>query len=117
MAINYVPALAGPEPKMEDFNMARGSLEMLSCETAREARVLLGHDLTLRELRLLPFIDYCCKNSCFKRICISMEEKAVIEDWEAMDLLRAGDSVKVSQRFYSFMCHALWDAYVEVLPI
>jgi hypothetical protein len=97
--------------------MARGSLEMISCETMREARILLGHDLTLRELRLLPYIDYCCKNSCFRYDRTGREERAIIKNWESMNLLRIGDTVKVSQQFYSFMCHALWDAYVEVLPI
>jgi hypothetical protein len=94
----------------------RGRLEMLSYEIKKEARILLGHDLTLRELRLLPYIDYCCKNSCFYYERITTEERVILKNWEATDLLCVGDTVKVSQRFYSFMCRALWDAYVEALP-
>jgi hypothetical protein len=38
---------------------------------------------------------------------------AILKDWEAKKLLRVGEILYVSQRFYTFMCRVLWDAYVE----
>jgi hypothetical protein len=93
--------------------MARGSLSALSYETKRDARMILGHDITLRELRLLPYIDWCCKNSCFHYERINMEEMAILKDWEAKNLLRIGEMLHISQYFYTFMSRVLWDAYVE----
>jgi hypothetical protein len=90
---------------------------MLSYETKRTARMILGHNITLRELRLLPYIDHCCKNSCFHYERVNIEEMAILKDWEAKNFLRIGETLRVSQYFYSFMCHALWDSYVEALPI
>lgn len=88
---------------------------ILTKEVQEISKDYLGREITTKELRLYPFIDYCIKNSGY------MDRKKV--DNEELDILKSygenkikrddGGYVYVSKDFYDFMQKVLFEAYVE----
>ncbi|PHQ89530.1 MAG: hypothetical protein COB42_06815 [Sulfurimonas sp.] len=92
--------------------MSRGRLTE---EVTKRAKELLGREISLRELRLMPYIDFILKNGQkipFNKI--SEEEKKIIERWEEEGFIKMdGISISVTEKFYNAMSSILWIAYVD----
>jgi len=75
---------------------------------------LIGYEITQKELRLLPYIDYLLKNSKgLDRRRITDEEITIINSWESMGFIIIGLKIKCKKNFYDFMQEILWMGYVE----
>jgi hypothetical protein len=81
-----------------------------------KAKELLGHELTVRELRLLPYLDYQAKNEQrLKRAQLNDEENDILRKWYAAGYIDGGyDRLKLSKKFYDAIQQILWLAYVEI---
>jgi hypothetical protein len=80
----------------------------------------LGKELTLRELRLIPYLDYCAKNRVFDPARISQEERDIISEWKKRGFIYVSSSpsnggVSIRRDFYDFMNEVLWLGYVDTL--
>ena len=88
----------------------------LTSEIQEESKSFLGRDMTTRELRLLPYIDYCLKNAfAFNNNKINDEERDIIMQWEkdnhlVFSYVRGFEATK---EFYDFIQRVLWLGYVE----
>lgn len=80
------------------------------------AKSRLGREISLRELRLIPYIDNCLKND--RRIDIrkvNQEERDIMRLWRNLGWLEGGasaDSLAVTKEFYDAMQEILWVGYV-----
>ncbi|MBO5781045.1 MAG: hypothetical protein J6R08_01090 [Opitutales bacterium] len=88
----------------------------LTPEIQQEAKSFLGREITVRELRLLPYIDYCLKNSfCFDDSKINDEERVILKQWEESNYITYSwvAGISSTKEFYDFMQRILWLGYVE----
>jgi metal-responsive CopG/Arc/MetJ family transcriptional regulator len=89
----------------------RGELTEKVQELAKE---YLGREISLTELRLYPFIDYCLKNGGYMdRSKLSREELEMLLGYDADKLQRNHGYIYVSKDFYEYMQKVLWEAYIE----
>jgi hypothetical protein len=98
--------------------MGRGDVNDLSKDTQLTAKGLLGRELTVRDVRLYPYIDYCSKNNEFHRERINEEERTLLQELRDKKLIEYSSSptlsyVKMSPTFYRFICNVLWETYVD----
>lgn len=88
----------------------------LTPQIQREAQKFLRYEMTTKELRLLPYIDYCLKNRFdFDPRRISQEEFAILDKWQSEGYLMYSRhrGINVKRRFYNFIQRVLWLGYVE----
>ena len=86
--------------------MAQGR-GVLTPEVQEAAKNLLGYELTVRELRLMPYLQYTVMND--KRINpnhINLEEREILSKWR---------DVNVTKWFWLAMNEILFVAYVDIL--
>jgi hypothetical protein len=100
--------------------MNRGFIESVTGETKREAGLVLKRPLTQNDVRLMPYIDYCCKNMCFYPERINSEERKILSGYKKSGLLTYSSApghsrIEVSLPFYWLMCRVLLEIYVETL--
>lgn len=90
--------------------MARG---VLTDEIQKVSKEFFGREITVRELRLLPYIDFTIKNNKVLGN-ISNEERAIVMEWMEKGYLTGFVSkFSVTREFYNIMQSILWLAYVE----
>lgn len=90
----------------------RGGLTDKIQELAKE---YLGREITQKELRLYPFIDYCIKNGGYMdRQKLDSEELDILHSYKKSDLHRDCGYVWVSRAFYDYMQKVLWESYIEL---
>ena len=89
------------------------------CESIQEkAKKFLGEEITQKELRLYPFIDYTIKNGGYlDRSKIDDEERKILnERISQRHIFRSYDGyIFVSREFYDFMQDVLADSYVTFM--
>ena len=88
----------------------------LTDEIQQEAKKFLGREITTRELRLLPYIDYCLKNAfAFDNSKINDEERNILKQWENENCLVYSwvRGIESTKEFYDFIQRVLWLGYVE----
>lgn len=97
---------------MHKNNFVRGALTK---EIQKEAREFLGEELMNTELRLLPYLDYCIKNSGeFSWSKVDAEERVILESWAEREFLEVENhNVACTREFYDFIQRVLWLGYVE----
>lgn len=88
----------------------------LTPEVQEIAKKHIGREITLRELRLIPYIHYLSTNS--SRIEISKvngEERQIFFGWKRAGWVSGGASerIQVTHPFWEFMCEILFEAYVR----
>lgn len=80
------------------------------------AKSKLGREISLKELRLMPYIDHCLKNERSIKIAhINTEERAILSLWRNVGWLEGGasfDSLRVTKEFFDAMQEILWLGYV-----
>lgn len=92
--------------------MSRG---ILTNEIQAIAKEYLGREITTKELRLYPYIDYCLKNGGKIDIYkIDDPEYEILLNYDENKLYLAfGGYIKVSKEFYDYIQKVLWLSYVE----
>ncbi len=90
--------------------MARG---ILTNEVLRVSKVRLGYEITVRQLRLLPYIQYCMVNGePMKRRSLNVEELSILENWVDEGLMKSSSGIPhVSNKFYRAICEILLVGY------
>lgn len=80
-----------------------------------KAKKFLGREITVTELRLYPYIDYCLKNGGFydRKKIDHTENQILIKLENEKHIDRCGNMFFISKEFYDFMNDVLWDSYVE----
>lgn len=90
---------------------------MLTNEIQEKAKAFLGREISVRELRLYPYIDFSIKNkNCqgWSYAKLSKEEFPILNRLsEEGHLLYSPEKVIVSRKFYSYMQEVLAIGYVE----
>jgi len=91
--------------------MARGALNDKVQELAQE---FLGREITVRELRLYPYLDYTMKNE--QKITpsrINQEERDVLRVLKNEGHIEGGASgLAMTKEFYDYINQVLWYSYV-----
>ena len=80
------------------------------------AKQYLGREISITELRLYPYIDYCIKNGGYMdRSKINRAELEILHSYDCITQLERLSSgyVCVSKEFYDFIQQVLWESYVE----
>ena len=77
------------------------------------AKAYLGREITVKELRLYPFIDYCLKNGGYMdRSKLSREEIDILHGYDKDKCERDEGYIYVSEDFYEYIQKVLWESYV-----
>ncbi len=79
------------------------------------AKEKLGITLTVRSLRLLPYMQYVLMNGGqLNRRSVNDDERALLDHWDDLGLIRIhGLTVKATKRFWDGMNEILWAGYVD----
>lgn len=95
---------------MKDNNQ-RG---MLTDKVQEIANKFLGEKITLKELRLYPYIDYCLKNGgVVERAKLDNKEFEILAKKQAEGhLKKSGKYITVTRNFYNYMQDVLAESYV-----
>lgn len=88
---------------------------VLTDRVQQVAQTHLGREISLTELRLIPYIHFTMTNT--QRLCpsrITPEERAVLQTWREAGWIEGGASgLAVSEGFWEAMNAVLWVAYVD----
>lgn len=92
--------------------MARG---VLSEAVKKKSKEVLGYEITLKELRLMPYMDYTMKNNqYFDMRKIDDIEHAILHDWSDKGFITGTlTNPMISKKFYDAIQEILWVAYVN----
>ena len=74
------------------------------------------YGFTQTELRLIPYIQYCCiNNQCIEPHKIYPEERDIISNWKSKGYISGGasDVICVSREFWDIMSDVLWESYAN----
>lgn len=89
----------------------------LNPQIQKIAKSRLGREITLRELRIMAYVDYALKND--RRLDpnrINEEERDALIKWKRAHWLDGGvsaDSLEVTKEFYDTIQEILWVGYVN----
>ena len=91
---------------------------VLTPEIKEKAEVYLHRDFSQKELRLYPYLQYCCINSepvDWRKI--DGEEKDIIDRLDIDGLLVWDCTSRIipTREFWNFMCDIITDGYVKLL--
>lgn len=91
--------------------MGRGTL---SEKVKKLSKSFLGYEMTVRELRLLPYIHYELMNSQkIDPLRINGEEREIFQKWKKAGHIDGGMTrLAVTKEFWDFMCEVLFISYV-----
>ena len=92
--------------------MGRGSFNSGVQEAAKK---FFGYELTIRELRLLPYIQSCMMNE--QKICpskINEEERDILSKWRKEGHIEGGATgLAITKEFWDGMNEILFWSYVQ----
>ncbi len=90
----------------------RGELTKEVQEIAQER---LGRDITLQELRLIPYVQFVMVNEqVVSRHKMTPDGYVILDKWEKEKLISLnGPCVEISKLFWDFVCEVLYWAYVK----
>lgn len=89
---------------------------VLTEEIKTKASEFLKRDITQKELRLYPYIDYCIKNTCqrWSYDKLDLDEIAILNKlYDEEHIVYSPEKIMVSRPFYDFMQDILAMSYVE----
>lgn len=78
------------------------------------AKKMIGREITTRELRLLPYIQYVMTNEQKIDIRkINQEEREILSKWRKDGFIEGGASgLAITKEFWNFVCEIVFEAYV-----
>jgi len=78
------------------------------------AKLFLKREITVRELRLYPYLDYVMKNEQkIEPAHINAEERAILQTLRNEGHIEGGASgLSMTKEFYDFINEVLWYSYV-----
>lgn len=86
----------------------------LTPQIKEASKTFFGEEITVRELRLLPYIQYTMMND--QKIHperINAEDRAILAKWKAKGWLEGGmTGLAISKEFWDAMNELLWMGYV-----
>lgn len=94
-------------------------LDLISSDTNRKARKLLGHPLTKREIYLFKYIDDCLKDRIeYSEKFMTSYDKDIILSLNYMGLLRAiktpsGVGLAVKRILYNLIQDTIFDCFIS----
>ena len=92
---------------------------VLTPEIEKLGEGFFGKRLTLRELRLMPYIDYCAKNNQgIDPNRVDQEEREILSEWKKLGIIEFSSSpmngyVALRKEFFDLISEILWLAYIE----
>lgn len=92
--------------------MARGCITK---EITEASKKFMGCEITVRELRLLPYLQDCLMNCrTLSRQSLNEEETGILFDWKERGYI-SGDILMpvLTKEFYDFMCEVLYYSYIK----
>lgn len=94
-------------------HQGRGQLTDRVQEKAKE---LLGREISLRELRLMPYLQYCLMNSQhLDPAKVSDEERMILAKWRELGYITGGASAMwIDKKFWDCIHELLFLAYVDI---
>lgn len=102
------------EPEKVEVLGRRGALSPQIQDLCKE---FLGREITIRELRLMPYIDYVMKNEQRIEPCkVNGEERDVLSMLRKEGHIEGGASgLSITKDYYNFMQQVLWLGYVCII--
>ena len=76
------------------------------------------HNVTIDELRIMPYFQYCLMNSqSIDPAKISSEERAILSKWQKEGKITRSctNGCSTTKEFWDFICNVLYDFYVPKL--
>lgn len=91
--------------------MKRGELTK---DVNQIAMLMINREISLRELRLIPYVQYVmCNERKIKPQHINQEEREILQKWREEGHICGGASgLAVTKQWWDFMCEVLFLAYV-----
>lgn len=87
---------------------------VLTDEIKKKSKEMVGYEISQRELRLLPYIQYVMTNE--QRIDpnkINQEEREILSKWRKKGFIEGGASgLSITKDFWDFVCEAVFLGYV-----
>ena len=106
-----MPENTGRNLKIQDKSIGRG---MLTTDINKMAELMIGRTITLRELRLIPYVQYVmCNDRKIDPRHINQEEREILRKWKDEGHIKGGiTGLAITKQFWDFMCEVLWLGYV-----
>ena len=88
---------------------------MLTEEIENKSNELFSYKFNQRELRLLPYVQYCVLNSMnIEPNKVNGEERLILQKWAQLGFLESPSTeLRISKEFWDGMNEILWLGYVE----
>lgn len=85
-------------------------------EKAEEYATFLGHPLTQKELRLIPYLNDCALNhKPIDQRKIDDEEREIIERWRNNNWFATSPYIMFTSEFWEFCCDVLYNFYLTTI--
>jgi len=79
------------------------------------AKRVLGHGISIEELRFMPYLQYVLMNEQrFDRCKVRPDEAKIVESWKKLGYIAQDYPVRVSKAFWDAMLEILYTAYVDI---
>lgn len=95
------------------MRQGRGQLTDRIKEKSKE---LMGYEISMRELRLMPYVQYCLLNSeNINPRKVNQEEREILSRWRKAGYIEGGASgFGVTKEFWDIMSEILFLGYVDL---
>lgn len=92
--------------------MGRGTLTPAVQELATQ---LMGREIDVRELRLMPYLQFCAVNAQnIDPNKVSAEERGILAKWRTEGRIAGGAvDLYVTKAFWDILHQILWEAYAN----
>lgn len=93
--------------------MGRGRLTEKVQKLAKE---FLGREMSVAELRLIPYTQYVMVNEqIIEPVRLNEEDRGILSKWRKAGHIEGGASgLSITKDFWDFMCEVLFETYVDV---
>lgn len=88
----------------------------LTARIKQRSRELLGYEVDVIELRLMPYIQYVMVNDQRIDICkVNPGERAILSKWRAAGYIDGGaGGVGITREFWDIICDLCFLGYVDI---
>jgi len=88
----------------------------LTAFVKKKSKELLGYEIGLRELRLMPYIQYVMVNEQkLDTNKVNAEERTILRSWKDKGYIKGGASgLQITKDFWDSICEIIFAAYVDI---